>query len=104
VLSLPAPTPPTLSDFNYDPQTNTFDVNLSGEISTAYILMEADDLDFENPDLSPIPLDGATASAGTLDTINETIVSDETGNAIIQDVSLGQTSKDSTFIRAARAP
>lgn len=95
---VPEPSPPSLSGFTYDPSTNQFDVSLKGAANTAYILVEADDLDFTNPGQSPIPLAGASASVGSLD--GHSIVTDGSGNATVENVSLGGTAKDATFIRA----
>jgi hypothetical protein len=93
------PSPLALSGFIYDPDTNSFDVSLKGAASTAYILVEAADLDFSTPDQSPIPLAGATASVGSI--VADTIVTDATtGNATIEGVSLGLPAKTRTFIRA----
>jgi hypothetical protein len=94
----PEPSPLALSGFIYDPGTNSFDVSLKGAASTAYILVEAADLDFSTPDQSPIPLAGATASVGAI--VADTIVTDATGNATIEGVSLGLPAKARTFIRA----
>ena len=100
----PAPTQHVLHGFAYDPVPNTFDISISGAANTAYVLAEAEDLDFSTPDQNPIPLAGATASVGSLNLENNTIVTDPSGNASVQGVSLGATAKDRTFIRAESGP
>lgn len=78
---------PSLSGFLYNPSANTFSVSIKGTPNTAYILVEADDLDFTNPDQKPIPLSGASATVGSIDGTN--IVTDGNGNATIETVHLG---------------
>lgn len=104
VLSLSEPSPPSLKGFTFDHSTNVFSINIAGAANTAYILVEASDLDFDNPDQSPIPLSGATAIAGFLNLIDNTIVTDANGNATVEGVSFGGATKQTTFIRAESAP
>lgn len=89
---------PELVEFTYDPATGASEASIEGEASTAYLLVEADDLDFGNPDQSPVPLTGATV--GTLD--GNQVTTDGEGNATVQ-FNLG-TAKPATFIRAEDAP
>ena len=94
-------TPPSsisLIDFVYDPADGSSSVSIVGEPSSRYQLVEADDLDFSNPDQSPVPLDGATV--GVLD--GNAVITDGNGDATIQ-FNLG-TTKSATFIRAEDAP
>ena len=86
-----------LKDFPYNSTTGAAGVSIEGAPDTAYILVEADDLDFGNPDQSPIPLAGASASIGSLD--GDAIVTDMNGDATVSGIALG-TSKGKTFIRA----
>ena len=69
-----------LKDFTYDPATGDSQISIEGAASTAYVLIEADDLDFETPDQSPIPLSGATV--GTLS--GDQVITDGDGNATVQ--------------------
>ena len=87
-----------IRSFTYDPLNNQFDLSIAGQPNTVYILVEADDMDFSNPDQSPIPLTGASASVGSLD--GNTIVTDGDGNATVETVDLGSPKKDRTFLRA----
>jgi hypothetical protein len=91
-----------LSGFSYDSSTGGAGVTIAGKPNTAYSLAEADDLDFSNPEQSAIPLGGATASVGSI--VGDTIVTDESGNAVVENVSLGTPNKAATFIRAEEAP
>lgn len=94
----PLDVPMTLSGFTYDPANGGSEVSLMGIPSTAYILVEAADLDFANPSQSPVPLAGATV--GTLD--GNQVITDATGDATVQ-FNLG-TAKPATFIRGEQAP
>ena len=87
-----------LTGFTYDPATGDSEVSIEGEPDTAYILAEADDLDFGNPDQSPVPLTGATV--GTL--AGDQVTTDSTGEATVQ-FNLG-AAKTATFVRAESAP
>jgi hypothetical protein len=60
--------------------------------------VEADDLNFSNPDQNPVPLTGVTV--GTQDV--DEVVADGSGIATVQ-FNLG-TSKTATFIRAETIP
>jgi hypothetical protein len=88
----------SLADFSYDPQTGDSEVRIEGEPNTAYILAEADDLDFGNPDQNPVPL--SAAAVGTLS--GDQVTTDANGDATVQ-FNLG-TAKPATFIRAENAP
>ena len=92
------PSPVSLNGFIYDSNDGSSSVNIVGVPGTRYQLVEADDLDFSNPDQNPIPLDGATI--GTLD--GDVVTTDGNGNATVQ-FNLG-TTKAATFIRAEDAP
>lgn len=92
------PSQPSLSNFSYDSSTNQFNVSIKGAPNTAYILSEAADLDFSNPDQRPIPLTGASVSVGSVD--GNSIVTDGSGDATVEAVALGTPKKDATFIRA----
>ncbi len=85
-----------LSGFRYDraDPDGASQVSIDGRSGARLKLVEADDLDFTNPDQDPVPLTGSTA--GTLDG-NEVIL-DGNGGATVQ-FDLG-TSKDAAFIRA----
>ncbi|MCH7226879.1 hypothetical protein [Haloferula sp. A504] len=93
-----APGQVTLADFTYDPADGSAEVSIVGAANTNYKLVEADDLDFSNPDQDPIPLTGA--SVGTLD--GNEVTTDGSGNATVQ-FNLG-TAKAATFLRAETAP
>lgn len=73
------PRAPALKDFSYDPDTGLAEVTIEGNPSTTFILIEAGDLDFENPVTNPVPLLGATT--GTLNQ-NE-ITTDDDGKATV---------------------
>lgn len=88
---------PTIEGFTYSAASGAGEVSIKGEASAVYLLVEADDLDFANPDQSPVPLTGATV--GTLD--GDQVITDENGNATVQ-FNLG-TEKPTTFIRAENA-
>jgi len=97
--------PPQIGDMVIDLALNQISINIAGaEPNTTYILEEAVDLDFSNPDQSPIPLTGASASVGSMDSVNHTFTTDSNGDASIQGVSLGGEAKPSTFIRAKSVP
>ncbi|MCH7226878.1 hypothetical protein [Haloferula sp. A504] len=87
-----------LADFTYDPADGSAEVSIVGAANTNYKLVEADDLDFSNPDQNPIPL--TAASVGTLD--GNEVTTDASGNATVQ-FNLG-TAKAATFLRAETAP
>ena len=88
--------PLAITQFSYDSASSTFDIALTGSANTAYSLVEASDLDFANPDSSPIPLDGATATVGSID--GASIVTDGDGNASLTGVSL-EVVKSSSYVR-----
>jgi hypothetical protein len=87
-----------LADFTYDPADGSAEVTIEGAENTTYTLVEADDLDFSNPDQTITPT-GVTPPA-TLD--GNEITTDGSGNATVQ-FNLGNT-KDATFLRAEEAP
>ena len=87
-----------LWNFTYNSTTGSAEVSIAGAANTNYKLIEADDLDFSNPDQNPIPLTGATV--GTLD--GDEVTTDGSGNATVQ-FNLG-TAKDATFLRAESVP
>ena len=89
---------PQLSTFTHDTVTGDCTVTITGEASSSYKLVEADDLDFSNPDQDPIPLD--TASIGTLN--GDAVVTTAGGNAEVE-FNLG-TTKTKTFFRAEKLP
>jgi lysophospholipase L1-like esterase len=91
---------PSVASFSYDRSDpdGASQVSIKGIPGTRFKLVEADDLDFTNPDQDPVPLTGATE--GTLDG-NEVIL-DANGNATVQ-FDLG-ISKSATFIRAQSIP
>ncbi len=89
---------PTLTDFSYVAGDGSAVVSIKGAAGTRYKLVEADDLDFTNPDRDPIPLSGATV--GTLE--GNEVIADGSGNATVQ-FKLG-TAKDATFLRAVTVP
>jgi hypothetical protein len=91
---------PSLTSFTYDRSDpdGASQVIIKGIPGARFKLVEADDLDFTNPDQDPVPLTGATV--GTLDG-NEMIL-DANGNATVQ-FDLG-ISKAATFIRAQSIP
>ena len=98
-VTIPAqPSALTLADFTYDPSDGSAEVTIKGTANTAYKLVEADDLDFANPngDITP---DSVTAPA-TLDGVE--VTTDGDGKATVQ-FNLG-TAKDATFLRAETAP
>ena len=94
---LPAASP-MLVDFTYNPTNGSAEVSIQGDANTTFKLVEADDLDFSNPDQNPIPLTGATV--GTLD--GNEVTTDGSGNATVQ-FNLG-TAKPATFLRAQTVP
>jgi hypothetical protein len=94
---LPAPAV-ALNGFTYDPADGSAEVSIEGAANVNYKLVEADDLDFANPDQDPIPLTGATV--GVLDGYE--VTTDGNGNATIQ-FNLG-IAKSATFLRAETAP
>ena len=87
-----------LVDFTYNPTNGSAEVSIQGDANTTFKLVEADDLDFSNPDQNPIPLTGATV--GTLD--GNEVTTDGSGNATVQ-FNLG-TAKPATFLRAQTVP
>ena len=87
-----------LSGFTYDPTDGSAEVSIQGSANTNYKLVEADDLDFSNPDQDPIPLSGAIV--GTLN--DNEVTTDGSGKATVQ-FNLG-TAKDATFLRAESTP
>lgn len=89
---------PAITSFAYDPGDGSATAALKGAPETAYKLVEADDLDFSNPDQDPIPL--LNASLGTLQNGGNEVVTDSNGEAAVQ-FNLG-TSKPATFLRAER--
>ncbi len=99
-LSKSPDTSPTLTGFTYDRShpDGASQVSIKGAPGSRFKLVEADDLNFTNPDQNPVPLTGATV--GTLDG-NEVIL-DANGNATLQ-FDLG-ISKSATFIRAQSIP
>ncbi|MCH7228954.1 hypothetical protein [Haloferula sp. A504] len=98
LIRMPAPSSVVLVDFTYNPATGTAEVSIEGIPNTPYKLVEADDLDFSNPDQNPIPLSGA--SVGTQ--VGNTVTTDGSGSATVQ-FNLG-TTKDATFLRAESVP
>lgn len=97
VTIVPDPPTPTLTNFTYDRLTGDAQVNLQGNPSTAYILVEADDLDFNHPDQLPIPL--IRTIVGTLDADHFT--TDSNGQATVR--FRLDTGKAATFLRAEQA-
>ncbi len=91
---------PTITDFSYDPTDGSAEVSIAGAANTNYKLVEADDLDFSNPDQDPVDLTGAAVTVGTLD--GNEVTTDGSGHATVQ-FTLG-TAKDATFLRAETAP
>ena len=89
---------PLISAFTYDPLTGTSVMSIKGRANTAYKLVEADDLDFSNPDQDPIPL--TSSSVGTLD--GNVVITTPEGDATVE-LNLG-TEKDATFIRGEEVP
>ena len=91
---------PSLTGFSYDRSDpdGASQVSIKGIPGARFKLVEADDLDFTNPDQNPVPLTGATV--GTL--IGNEVILDANGNATVQ-FDLG-ISKSSTFIRAQSIP
>lgn len=87
-----------LVDFTYDPGDGSAEVSIEGAPHTRYKLVEADDLDFSNPDQDPIPL--TDAAVGTLE--GNEVITDESGNATVR-FNLG-TATSATFLRAETAP
>jgi hypothetical protein len=97
-LTATAPDSVRLSGFSYDPVTGASEVSIKGRSSKAYLLVEAAELDFANPDQSPVPLTGATV--GVL--VGNQVTTDTNGDATVQ-FNLG-TAKPATFIRGEEAP
>jgi lysophospholipase L1-like esterase len=97
-LSKISPTPPRIAGFSYDDTTGDAGVSIEGIPNTTYKLVEADDLDFSNPDRDPIPLTGV--SLGTQ--VGDPVITDAAGQATVQ-FDLGNT-KDATFLRAQEVP
>lgn len=88
--------PLTLSNLSYDMVSGELGVSITGAPSASYVLVEAPDLIFEG-DLAEIPLEGATASVGSIS--GNTVTTDEDGNATIDGITLAAP-RESTFIRA----
>jgi len=91
-----APFTLAVTDFSYDLATGTFAASITGASNTSYILVEAEDLEFEGPNARTIELGDATASVGTV--AGNTIVTDENGTATIEGVAF-EALKNSSFIR-----
>lgn len=89
--------PLTLSNITYDQTAESISVSLTGAPNASYILVEAPDLNFGAEDPVAVSLDGATATVGTI--AEDTVVTDESGNATIEGITL-ENPKDTTFIRA----
>jgi hypothetical protein len=87
------PVSPRLEGFRFDPATGDAEVRIQGRPGATYILVEAADLDFAQPDRNPVPLSGATV--GTLGT--DQVTTDGDGNATVQ-FNLG-TGNAANFIR-----
>ena len=87
---------PQLSGFSYNPLTGASEVSFSGAPGTNWKLIAADDLDFANPDLDPVPL--ASATTGVL--AGNGFTTDANGNATVQ-FNL-PAPKSRNFIRAVR--
>ncbi len=87
---------PSLAGFSYDRSDpdGASQVSIKGIPGARFKLVEADDLNFTNPDQNPVPLTGATV--GTL--AGNEVILDANGNATVQ-FDLG-ISKAATFIRA----
>lgn len=90
---------PQLYGFTYDPVPGNCVVSIKGPANTTYKLVEADDLDFSNPDQNPVPL--TDASVGTLN-VDNTVTTTAGGDATVE-FNLG-TAKASTFVRAEKVP
>jgi hypothetical protein len=86
---------PAITSFTYNPGDGSATAALKGAPGTAYKLVEADDLDFGNPDQDPIPL--VMATLGTLQNGGNEVVTDSNGEAAVE-FNLG-TSKPATFLR-----
>jgi len=93
-----APGSIALADFTDDTGDGSAKVSVTGAANTTYKLVEADDLDFSNPDQDPIGLTGATV--GTK--VGDTVTTDGSGNATVQ-FNLGNA-KSATFLRAEETP
>ncbi len=83
-----------LVDFIRDPVDGSSEVSIEGRSDTRYMLVEAADLDFANPDQDPVPLTGSTV--GTLKAGG--VLTDSDGDATIRFIL--DAGKTSTFIRA----
>jgi len=86
-------TVPTVNSFSYDPVTGDATVSFIAAPNTPYKLVQADDLDFQNPDQDPVAL--TSASVGTIS--SDEITTDANGNATVT-FNLG-TSKSKTFVQ-----
>ncbi len=86
-----------LAGFSHDPASGAAQISIKGEAGTRYKLVEANDLDFANPDRDPVPL--TSTSVGTLD--GGGVITDANGDATVE-FSLG--AGPSTFIRAEESP
>ncbi|MFT5906195.1 MAG: hypothetical protein ACI9E1_001801 [Cryomorphaceae bacterium] len=73
-------------------------VGIKGKANTAYKIVEANDLDFSNPDRDPVPLIGSCV--GTLN--GNTVTTTAAGEATVE-LNLG-TSKKAVFIRGEVVP
>ena len=90
--------PPLISNFTYNAADGSTQLSIQSAPGVRYKLVEADDLDFTNPDRNPIPLTGATV--GTLD--GNMVITDASGNAVVW-FNLG-IAKKATFVRAEMVP
>jgi hypothetical protein len=97
-LVIPADATPALLGFTYDPADGSAEVSIAGAANTTYQLVEADDLDFSNPDQTITPT--SVTPPATLD--GNEVTTDGSGNATVQ-FNLS-TAKDATFLRAESAP
>jgi len=93
-LRIGSPVPLRLEGFSYNPIDGSSEVTIRGNPAERYKLVEADDLDFSNPDQDPVAL--VTASVGTL--FENHVILDANGYATVQ-FDFGNTKK-ANFIRA----
>jgi len=102
-FTIAAPEAPTLtlSDFSYDPTSGTAQVSLLGLPSTEYQLRSSAALDFSPGAPVTLTQDPSTLP-GTIMNNGATVLTNETGNAIVQ-FDLG-TSITANFVRAEEAP
>ena len=94
VIEPPFSAPPEVVAFSYDRTSGASEVSIKGAPNTAFVLVRADDLDFENPVESPVVLTSATT--GTLN--GNAVTTNDDGNATVQ-IDLGTTNPVS-FLRA----